>query len=76
MLFSGKIDSYKGYIGSKRKYLKRKKQLNRGLRSIKKRQKLCKAFGRRYYQMIINKGKDDLWGLNLMYKYYKRKNKN
>lgn len=75
MIFSGMTNSYKGYVDSKRAYLKRKKQLNRGLRSVKKRQRLCKPHGRRYCQMIINKGVDDLYLLNLMYKYHKRENK-
>lgn len=72
MIFSGRINSYKGYINNKRKYLKRKKRLNRELKSVKQRQRLCKAFGRRYYQMIINKGLDDLELLNIMYRYHKR----
>lgn len=74
-MFSGKINSYKGYINSKKIYLKRKKQLNRELRIIKQRQRLCKAFGRRYYQRIIEKGKDDIYILRIMYNYHKRENK-
>lgn len=74
-MFSGKIDSYKGYIKSKKVYLKRKKQLNRELRVIKQRQRLCKSFGRRYYQRIIDKGNDDIYILRIMYNYYKKENK-
>lgn len=74
-MFSGEIGSYKGYIKSKKIYLKRKKELNRELRVIKQRQRLCKAFGRKYYQITIDKGNDDIYILRIMYNYYKRENK-
>ena len=73
-MFSGKIDSYKGYINSKRIYLKRKKELIRELKKVKRKEKLSKGFKRNYYKRIIEKGTDDLYLLNIMYNYHKREN--
>lgn len=66
-MISGRIDSYKGYITSKKVYLKRKKDLNREIKLIKRRQRLCKKVGRRYLGRIIEKGKDDIYILRIMY---------
>jgi len=46
-MFSGKIGSYNGYVNSKRKYLKRKKELNRELRRLKKIFKSSRGLRRR-----------------------------
>jgi hypothetical protein len=72
---SGKISSYKGYIDSKKIYLKRKKQLNREIRYFTKKKRMCKKFGRRYFGKIVEKRMDDLYLLRIMYNYYKYENK-
>lgn len=71
-MFSGKIGSYNGYVNSKRKYLKRKKELNRELRRLKKIFKSSRGLRRRYCKNQISKCYDDIYILNLMYHYYKR----
>lgn len=75
-MFSEKINSYKGYTGSKKIYLKRKKELNRELNRIKKKEKLSKGFRKRYYRNQINKGYDDIYILNIIYRYYKKEKRN
>lgn len=74
-MITGMVNSYIGYIGSKKAYLRRKKALNRQINVVKKRRLLCKSFGRKYYKMIIDKGNDDLYVLRIMYNYYRIKNK-
>lgn len=70
---SGMISSYKGYISSKKVYLKRKKQLNREIKHFKKCKRRCLAKGikPRLNVDFINKRKDDVYILRLMWNYNK-----
>ncbi|MDJ8959765.1 MULTISPECIES: hypothetical protein [Clostridium] len=74
-MFSGRINSYKGYINSKKIYLKRKKQLNREIKIIKRKKKKSKSIGKKYFGRIIEKGKDDIYILRIMYNNRKREYK-
>ncbi|MBN1042534.1 hypothetical protein DWV13_13540 [Clostridium botulinum] len=70
------INNYKIYIKSKRSYLKRKKQLNREIRKLKKSFKIYKSYwGKRYRIRQIESRKDELYILRIMFNYNKYKNK-
>lgn len=69
------IGDYKSYINRKRTYLKRKKQLNREIKYFKKKIPRCKRLGRRYFSKVVERKKDSIDRLNIMYRYYKRINK-
>lgn len=73
---SGMVNSYKGYIGNKRIYLKRKKQLNRSVRQLKKYYKrFNKASDRWLLEVMIDSRKDDIYMLRLMWNFHKFKHR-
>lgn len=68
-----KIESYKCSAKSKRKYLLRKKHINRHLQYLKKIHKNSKGYKKRIYLKRIKYWECELEMLNVMYKYYKYK---
>lgn len=70
-----RIESYKRSTKSKKRYLARKKLINRHLKYVKKIYKNSKGFKKTYYFKRIESWKEELEMLNIMYAYYKHKNK-
>lgn len=69
------IGDYKPYIHSKRDYLKRKKELNRYIKNLKKKVAQNKGFYKTVCSKRIEKTKDSIDRLNIMYRYYRHINK-
>ena len=68
-------EPYKYYTRSKKRYLARKKLINRHLKFVTKVYKKSKGYKKRVYFKRIEYWKEELEMLNIMYVYYKNKNK-
>ena len=69
------IKSYESYVRNRKTYLKRKKFLNRKIKELTKLNKYREYCIYRYYKKQIELWNDDLERLNVMFIYYKFKNK-